>query len=100
ARVMYLDVARKGGATVRAVRGWRMQAEQFDALQASAPAPPPGAVAPPAQPYGSSLVCIICGENSDPPELPLVYLHRMCERVVLSPVLRGIGHRQAAEEGK
>src|SRR5262249_26990018 len=33
ARVMYLDVARKGGATVRAVRGWRMQAEQFDALQ-------------------------------------------------------------------
>lgn len=90
-RAMYLDAARKGGASVRSVRTWVAQAKQFDDLQAGAAPPPADYVAPPAQPYGSSLTCIVCETNDAPYEMVLVYIHRTCKRIVLDRLLASLG---------
>lgn len=90
-RAMYLDAAKKGGASVRAVRAWVAQAKAFDDLQAEAPPPPADYVPPPAQPYGSSLTCIVCETNDNPWELVLVYVHRSCKTIVLDRLLASLG---------
>lgn len=90
-RAMYLDAAKKGGASVRAVRTWVAQAKVFDDLQANAGPPPENYTPPPAQPYGSSLQCIVCETNDHPWELILVYVHRSCKAVVLDRLLASLG---------
>jgi ParB family chromosome partitioning protein len=86
-RAMYLDAAIKGGASARIVREWRSRAEYFDTLNPDA-APAAGErPEPPEQMYGSSLVCIICGTNSDHHELQLVYIHRSCQHAILDRFL-------------
>lgn len=103
ARAMYLQSAVAGGASTRTVRGWIAQAEAFDALQGDNPPPANVAPAPPAQPIGSSLVCVCCQSNDAVYEMELVYLHRSCRTRVLDPLLARMHHPAlalSAEKGK
>jgi ParB/RepB/Spo0J family partition protein len=86
-RRVYLDAARRGGATVRLVREWRSNWERLRALQQGAEPPGEHYVPPPPQPPGSTLSCVICDSNEDPHDLQLVYMHGACKRLFLARVL-------------
>lgn len=94
-RAMYLDAARKGGASTRLVREWRQRSEQLAALQAGEIVPALEAHAPPPQPAGSSLSCVLCDSNEDVYEMDLVYMHRSCRRVLFDRWLRSVRRDQA-----
>ena len=74
-RRYYLDAAIRGGATARAVMGWRQQLEaQVPPDQNTPVAQEPVADAPPST--ENPLACVICGGHKDPWNMVSVYIHK------------------------
>jgi ParB family chromosome partitioning protein len=85
-RLMYLDSAIRGGATVRLIREWRQRANAAPAGEA----PPPsdglnqhtGTPAP-----AFTMSCLCCGSDDAPWEMELIYVHRRCRGMFLDPYM-------------
>lgn len=80
-RMMYLDAAMRGGASISMVRQWRMQGnaqdEQFpNGVALSAPLETTGLV----KPQGTQPVCIFCTSDEDQWEMEIMFVHRSCVR--------------------
>jgi ParB/RepB/Spo0J family partition protein len=81
-RLIYLDAASRGGATVQVVRNWRTQ-EYQPAPQASAEDGTPAAAGfTPATAAAPAMVCLFCADSDEPERMEHVWLHRHCRRYV------------------
>lgn len=82
-RMMYLDAAVKGGASVRMVRDWRVRGNAQDELVAR----PPIIEQPPTIEVKSNVLtrapeCYICHSREDQHDLVILYVHHSCARAV------------------
>lgn len=80
-RMMYLESAVQGGASVRMVREWRVRGNAMDEIDPRAlelPAHTEGLVSGPSVTTG--VECSICGTNEDMHEMEIIYVHRSCAR--------------------
>jgi ParB/RepB/Spo0J family partition protein len=86
-RLAFLDAAIQGGATVRMVRDWRVQAEAYEGLQQPAveAAQLAGAAAQTAP--VNSMICLLCDRDDAPHDMELTWLHRTCRRIFLDRFL-------------
>lgn len=82
-RLVYLDAAVKGGATVTMVREWRVKSNMlYGANSPTAPdAAPEGVAALPAP--AATMNCFICDDADDFWEMELLYVHRRCRKIML-----------------
>jgi len=86
-RHVYLDAARKGGATARLVQQWRIDNERYlQAVDDIATTGQAGEYVPPPPPI-TTLVCCLCEGSDDPHELELLYMHRYCRKTVFERFL-------------
>ena len=87
-RLAYLDAAMQGGASVRMVRDWRIQANQVEPGEAVdlTPAPLAGVAAQPQEVF--RMVCCCCDGDEEPYSMELVYVHRFCKKKILDPLVR------------
>jgi len=79
-RLQYLDVAARGGCSVRQMRDWRVQLN----MQAL---PEPGAIVellpdspPPPPPAGHNPHCLFCSSADDQYEMEPIWAHKSCRR--------------------
>lgn len=82
-RMMYLDAAMTGGASVRTVREWRIQGNLDDG---NTPAPIAGvgdAGLNQAAPQEYRMECFLCHSDEDKHEMDFVHVHRSCRRIFL-----------------
>lgn len=81
-RMMYLDAAMQGGASVRMVRDWRINGNMMDQLHPQLPGSTSGNVA---QIQGEQEIdptsCYLCHSSTDRHEMEILYVHRSCARV-------------------
>jgi len=95
-RLVYLDAAIQGGATVRTVKDWR---RMDDGL---APAFPVNLEDQPAagvaiqRPVQLTLFCLICEGTEDVHDMELFYVHRYCRKAVLDRIL---GNLKGGDDG-
>jgi ParB/RepB/Spo0J family partition protein len=79
-RLMLLEAAAQGGASVRMVRDWRIQGNFQDAELAGLAVgiQPPERPAPAPEPY--RMTCFLCGGTGDTWELEMLHVHQSCRR--------------------
>lgn len=93
-RMMYLDCAARGGATVRMVKEWRTQGNMMDALVPNPPIPDNSEYAfKPADPIETGFRCYLCESKDNAHEMELLYVHRSCARA-----FQRLTERQARNE--
>lgn len=85
-RAMYLDAARRGGASLHLVREWRQAAETavVPALPDAGPGDNQVTTLPPAR---RQMTCMVCDSAEQPYDLDLVYVHRTCMARFIAPML-------------
>jgi ParB family chromosome partitioning protein len=87
-RLVYLDAAIKGGASITLVREWRTKA---NVLYVDGPPPPPDTTPgernalPPQQ---LDMGCFFCGEATHMYAMELLYLHRHCRQAINAVMMR------------
>lgn len=82
-RLMFLDSAIRGGATVRVVRDWRVSAELAEAhgVTEALPLPLMGAAVQEVPVF--RMICLLCDHDDSPHDMELVYMHKGCRRIIL-----------------
>lgn len=83
-RMMYLDCAMQGGASVRMVKDWRKRGNMLDEMQGE-PAAIEQTFAGAADRLAPvvSMQCFLCDDPEDVWDLELLYVHRRCRRIML-----------------
>jgi ParB/RepB/Spo0J family partition protein len=82
-RIMYLEAAMQGGATVRVVRDWRMKGNADDLILGDVHlADDPNWFKPEAPALPSQMACYICESTDDSHDLDIMYVHRSCARAM------------------
>lgn len=89
-RRLFLDAAKKGGASVGLVESWRRDHEE---LIASAVARLDGSASQARLPttLQTSLVCLLCGADDEPWDLEMLYVHKKCLRMLDRILKRRVG---------
>lgn len=91
-RLIYLDAASRGGATVQVVRNWRLQEVAAAAPAGSEDGTPAAGVWTPAAAAPAEMRCMFCGDADEPERIEHVWLHRHCRRYlekILNPAAAG-----------
>lgn len=86
-RFMFLDAAMQGGASVRMVRDWRVQAEAGDKFATVAVETPTPSSAAAGEVASFRMQCLLCDGADAPHDMELVYMHRGCRRLILDRFL-------------
>jgi ParB/RepB/Spo0J family partition protein len=81
-RLMYLDAAAQGGATIAMVRQWRIKGNADDAqFPGNDIAIPPTSTEDIGQrPVGTHPTCTLCGSTADQWEMEIMFVHKSCVR--------------------
>lgn len=89
-RGMYLDSATRNGCSYRLARDWRVRANALQDGRDSEPVPPSGDADRPPQPAESPYRCLMCGDDDEPHDMGLYYIHNYCFKAIVRPFLRAL----------
>ena len=80
-RIMYLDAAMQGGASVRMVRDWRVRGNAQDAMQHDGPSIElNNSEGFQKKTVVEQIHCYMCDSTEDTHEMEILYVHRSCAR--------------------
>jgi len=85
-RRVFLDAARKGGASARMVQQWRLDNEKLAPVAAPDTGPGDNQYSTVATPQ-TSFACLLCEGTDEPWDMELIYMHRRCRKITLDRFL-------------
>jgi ParB/RepB/Spo0J family partition protein len=99
-RMMYLECAMQGGASVRMVRDWRIRGNMDDAAMGVLSVPDNPTETPQQLPVPALyLQCYVCAGTEDAHEMEILYIHRSCAKAMQRFAARDAAAAAADERG-